>query len=618
MRCLTRAVFILLCVIFIQAALSAEITSSTETYPIAKFHRLIEMMPTSGLGFPTGLESDKDVWVSITSGAATSEIIMLARNSVVPMKAAEALEAAIQATPMAGSRIRYSQNYDFTGAWVVFSKRRMFQQGSTLTTPVGKVIDGIRKAGFTPHVLLRMPKWTNCDSLGTASFGTKNFWWYNESSAPEALTITTDYQFPGNFISYAITYIVFIPLIMLISLLAGILTAKNDRIPIGKRRYLFGKVLLAPTFISMIVWIPISFYLLQSGYISKVADIWFGTMSTTDIFPLLLPAPFVALFILFPFRIFAEKKLIGADEKSDIKVITSPEEKALQKKILFATIVLILLGVGLMIAKNYMPYNNPLKMPLAYAAAILVPMSGHIIRLIFHKKLKKAEKASIEMSGIDPVQLDTDKAKIANRAEYIAQNLGVKLEDVTIDESTEGRRYAQAMAMPGNKVSVSRKMLEVLSPDELDFILTHEVAHISSGHLKKSSLFLVFPIFSIMAIFIWRLQMVPNQNSGLSFTWMMMLMMFTPIFFLPIQFLLSKRREYYADYLALKETRNLEAAQSALIKMMKNSPLPYIHEYEDISTHPKMAKRLAALKRIAEQIGLPTADLHRPTLESEG
>ncbi|MHB1456927.1 MAG: hypothetical protein ACYC0V_08445 [Armatimonadota bacterium] len=45
--------------------------------------------------------------------------------------------------------------------------------------------------------------------------------------------------------------------------------------------------------------------------------------------------------------------------------------------------------------------------------------------------------------------------------------------------------------------------------------------------------------------------------------------------------------------------------------------LPCIYEYEDISTHPKMANRLAALRRIAEQIGLPTANLQRQALESE-
>ena len=618
MRCLNRAILLLFVILFLQIAVNAEIKSSTETYPITKFHRLIDMMPTSGLGFPNGLESDNDVWISITSGAATSEIIILAHNSVMPLKIAKVLEASIQATPIAGSRIRYSQNYDFTGTWVMYSYGRIFQQRSTLTTPVGKVINSIRKAGYTPHVLLRIPRWVTCDSLGTALYSTKNYRWYNASSVPESLVITAEFELPGSFVFYAIVYITFIPLVMLISIFAGILTAKNHEIPIGKRRFLFGKILLAPVFISMIIWMPFSFYLLRSGYISKVADLWFGTMSTTDIFPLLLPAPFLALLILFMFRIFAEKKLIGINEKSNIKAVISSAEKALNKKILLIAIISMLFFLGLMELKNRLPYNNPYKMPIAYAIPVLIPLSGPLLRRIFKKKLDEAQKVSIEMSGFDPVQLDADKVNITNRVEYIARNLGVRIKDITIDDSVGGRSYAQAMAAVGNRVSVSRKTLDILSTEELDFILTHEVAHVSSGHLKKMMIFPFFPLLIGLGCILWRSQMTPEQKSGFSFSMMMMLIIVIPLVLFPIQLYFSKRREYYADYLALKETRNLEAAQSALIKMMKNSPLPYIHEYEDISTHPKMAKRLTALRHIAEQIGLPTAGLHRPTLESEG
>jgi Zn-dependent protease with chaperone function len=64
--------------------------------------------------------------------------------------------------------------------------------------------------------------------------------------------------------------------------------------------------------------------------------------------------------------------------------------------------------------------------------------------------------------------------------------------------------------------------------------------------------------------------------------------------------ILSKLAELQADRIALDFTRNYSAAESALTNMVKHSQIPEFHEM-DLSSHPRVSKRLRILRQIADE-----------------
>ncbi|HEX5323567.1 MAG TPA: M48 family metalloprotease [Capsulimonadaceae bacterium] len=183
-----------------------------------------------------------------------------------------------------------------------------------------------------------------------------------------------------------------------------------------------------------------------------------------------------------------------------------------------------------------------------------------------------------------------------------------------ISEGPAARQYANAYALTRGRVVVSRKLVEEMSPDELDFILAHELAHIEGGHVSQtlvimliSFLFLMSPMLVISGHFT-----LPSnfalREAVLIVPFLGILIMFAGLS------ALRRRREYVADRKALGATRNLAAAESALVKIAQYSPMPFLHDSGDLMTHPKLSKRITALRRFAGEIGLETAASEAPTV----
>jgi Zn-dependent protease with chaperone function len=56
--------------------------------------------------------------------------------------------------------------------------------------------------------------------------------------------------------------------------------------------------------------------------------------------------------------------------------------------------------------------------------------------------------------------------------------------------------------------------------------------------------------------------------------------------------------------MALEVTRNLDGIVSALTKLAQHSPMPYLVEVEDLSTHPALSHRIERLRQIAKELGI--------------
>jgi Zn-dependent protease with chaperone function len=182
---------------------------------------------------------------------------------------------------------------------------------------------------------------------------------------------------------------------------------------------------------------------------------------------------------------------------------------------------------------------------------------------------------------------------------------------VMVDESPDGCEYAFAFVFP-SAVVVSRKLLEVLTPEEIRCALAHELAHLKLRYLSLwlplltlcGALFLVFPIILTISVLLpMRDRWLPGIDPVLIAIGVLVTTF--PLFLLFfVERWILRRKEYKADRTALEVTRNLGGIVSALTKLAQHSPMPYLAEVEDLSTHPALSHRIERLRQIAKELGI--------------
>jgi len=182
---------------------------------------------------------------------------------------------------------------------------------------------------------------------------------------------------------------------------------------------------------------------------------------------------------------------------------------------------------------------------------------------------------------------------------------------VMVDESPDGCEYAFAFVFP-SAVVVSRKLLKVLTPEELRCALAHELAHLKLRYLSLwlplltlcGALFLVFPIILTISVLLpMRDRWLPGIDPVLIAIGVLVTTF--PLFLLFfVERWILRRKEYKADRTALEVTRNLGGIVSALTKLAQHSLMPYLAEVEDLSTHPALSHRIERLRQIAKELGI--------------
>ena len=293
----------------------------------------------------------------------------------------------------------------------------------------------------------------------------------------------------------------------------------------------------------------------------------------------------------------------------------SPKVQAIERQTAIVIVVVTLLIIGLAImAANLSHEKISIGSMIKLITGVVVPFVIPGVKFLFSKKLKAAQLEWDILHGIDPSTVEGLRLDLLNRAEYLARSIGAKINDLEIDVKNQDK--IQATRSADNKITLSKKAVEELSNDELDFVLAHEIAAIKANHFKNTHLYMILIGVSILTYILWlSVENYGNPDLALSVAFTFLLSVF--ILLLIICYVIMVQDKYRADYLALKETRNLEAARSAVTKMDKNYQQEEI-EGEDIRFDVGLSKRLATLSRIAEQLGLLTSTTHGSIYEREG
>lgn len=221
------------------------------------------------------------------------------------------------------------------------------------------------------------------------------------------------------------------------------------------------------------------------------------------------------------------------------------------------------------------------------------------------------------------------RAKIVSEAEEpglhamvasLADQAGIRKPRVAISELPIANAFATGRGRSDSVVAVTRQLMQGLTPEELEGVLAHEVAHIVH---RDVAVMTIANFFATVAFFIMRSWMFMgmgrdrDNNSGPGLLAVYMVSMVVWFISQLLILALSRYREYAADRGACSLTNNPRALASALVKIsgqhvpervaetagrMNSFFIMGVSAKELFSTHPSLDRRLEALARIAAEL----------------
>ncbi|MFN3649795.1 MAG: M48 family metallopeptidase [Armatimonadota bacterium] len=540
-----------------------------------RVERLLGSFGNSKLGLPAKLQDDRSVYLLITAGGAFVEALALARPAIPPRDLAAALVRSA-GTEAGTTPVEWSAEEEYSAARLKVSTAGFGKTSGSSTAPVGRLTAGFRAAGFSPHVLFRTPKHTEAGALDFPSAETRSFRMYNASAARPDLQSSVHARMSGADVLSMLFFVGFVPVVGILGMATAILLARRASLPIETRRKLYPKLAAFPTFIAILLHAPLTFFYLQSSSPRVVVDLWFGTSGVVALAPFLM-LPILPMALLLPVSNAVERKLFGPAEEV-AAVEPTAVEKETARRLMVWSIVPSALGIALLLGRHlFLPRNSPLQTVCMVAAFAIIFLGPHVVR-----RLLRVENATVEEA----------EPELRERVERLAGEMGVRVRQVVVDVSTAGRTYVSALVMLNGRIVLSRKLVETLSESEQAFILAHEMAHLRRQHIpRRLALTLVSAAMFVLPISLGLIGRFPLPNGLILVSGLGGML----LYFVGTRWL-SRRQELEADRLAVETTGDPVVAERALLLMMQHSPLPFVHEVEDLSTHPRLSRRLELLR----------------------
>lgn len=608
-----RLCFVWLPALFVLGALStlpaaAQVRPASEPIAGRRIQRVIELIPDAATDLPSYLVHSQDVYCLVTAGGAYTEIEVLANPEMPAATVAQALSSALAGTSLSGRPVEWSADR-YSAAKVLANTHHFGALRGSNTVSIVPLMTGLRRAGLTPHLLLRIPRYAQT-SLPPPGYETASFRWYDAHhlGGQSQITVTGTLS-PLNLAAISSLFLV-IPVIGFLGLsLAGFLIRREQQ-GVAAQRKRFQSVSRPAMMAAMLAQFAGVFFFSHSRVLSTLADLWFGSSSLTVLFPFLAPTA-LSLVLLFVAFHREETRRFGAAPTALPPIPMSDEEKVVRKRVAQWSAAPHFVGVVALGAVPFFVTRTSPLYPYIHPVAIFLPLVGAALagRILQTRLAKFTQKT-----------LDDD---LTWRARQLGQALGVQMPDVFVEDSSRAAHLAFA-AHSGHHITLSRKLTATFTPAETDFVLAYHLAGMkrrsgSDNKWMRSLLLLpmLIPVFVILSPRI--IPGVPTLTTLILSPW------FLPTFLgylLLTAFLLipmSKagirqqiQRDTNADRVALEVTGNLAAAGSALIKLETTDGLATLRTTSGLSSQiagkveavetGRLMLRRAALQKTAQTL----------------
>ncbi|SRR5579885_276831 len=221
-----------------------------------------------------------------------------------------------------------------------------------------------------------------------------------------------------------------------------------------------------------------------------------------------------------------------------------------------------------------------------------------------------------------------EQPELYNLLENLCISRGLKVPRLYIVDTDAMNAYASGIDEKSYAVTVTSGLLRVLSRDELEAVLAHELTHIMERDTRLLIVTVVFVgMISFLTQLLWRSMRVATftRVRGKGAGGVMIIMLIAAVAFavgymlaLVLRFAISRRREYQADAGSVDLTKNPDALISALLKISQNPVVPHVpSEVQQMfietppsrsalaalfDTHPPIEKRIKVLEELGGHV----------------
>lgn len=251
-----------------------------------------------------------------------------------------------------------------------------------------------------------------------------------------------------------------------------------------------------------------------------------------------------------------------------------------------------------------------------------------------------ANQAIIDMATGARQVTRQEEPELYDLLENLCISRGIKTPTLRIIESDGLNAFATGLNDSQYSITVTRGLMQVMTKDELEAVLGHELTHVLNRDVRTMVIASVFAgIITLVAQIIYRAivwggvgaRRRDDDRKGGGGVWILVALAVAAIGYvlaIVIQMTLSRSREFVADAGSVELTKNPDAMIGALQKISGNAHLDAPESVRSMfleddgggvmglfATHPPIAKRIEALVKYA---GGRVSELPAPAGPPEG
>ena len=236
-----------------------------------------------------------------------------------------------------------------------------------------------------------------------------------------------------------------------------------------------------------------------------------------------------------------------------------------------------------------------------------------------------ADKLVLSMHGAQEVD-ERSAPELVAIVRELAQRAELPMPRVYLMDSPQPNAFATGRNPQHAAVCATTGLLNTLSRDEIAGVIGHELGHVRNHDtLTMTITATIAGAISMLAQFGMFFRGGNRDNSGLGIVGSVLMLILAPLAAMVVQMAISRSREYAADNLGAHISGRPDALASALVKISRiaeqvpndtaeahpaTAPLFIINPLSGrgmdnlFSTHPSTENRIAALEKLAREMGL--------------
>jgi len=307
---------------------------------------------------------------------------------------------------------------------------------------------------------------------------------------------------------------------------------------------------------------PLAFVLqARTGFGLPVSDVWFGSVRGRGIMETYLYLALATLAVGSPLFIWkfavGQRRFTRALEAEDPYQVPVEVRRADARERYLRLGVLLVGFVVLLVVSILVPTESPLHRYAQMAIAAMTGMGAHLLSAALSYKKRRPVKVS-------------DMDELYRRISGVVGTFGIRLRDLQIEEGIDGHRYVELKATRDGRVLISRKAIEIMTPEELDYLIGMEFVGSQIKLAYPSYLLLAFlPVIFLVLLTVW---MITTQQ--FKYVWIVILANVAVMFGAMALWKWSMLRARPTGApLPAQMASNPDAARSAIAKKLKYGPL---------------------------------------------